>query len=393
MDFFLSVSTINAGRLTLFDKLFEIIFFISAFLYLLFSFFLFTYKKGSRLSNKIFAGFCLLNALYIMSDLAYIFRHSVYKIFPPYLDVILESTFFLFGPFLYFYTRSMTRQNFVFRRIHLVHLIPFLLDFIYRNYCFFIHSNIAAIMVERGYFISYSEVRLRYVLMEVQVIIYIFASLSIVYRYRSELKEMFSSIEKIKLSWLYLVLGGFLAAHLFHLTKIALTHLNETWRDIFSASTHLGSMLMAAVAVLKGLIQPELFSGIQARASGRKYKKTALSNEELDHYSGVLIDYMESLKPYLNPALTLGDLARALKIPPHTVSQVLSLRLKENFYNFVNRYRIEESKRFLSDPSTQKKTILEILYEAGFNSKAAFNMAFKKHTGMTPTEYVRARQE
>ena len=377
----------------MFDKLFEIIFFISAFLYLLFSFFLFTYKKGNRLSNKIFAGFCLLNGLYIMSDLAYIFRRSVFKVFPPYLDVILESTFFLFGPFLYFYTSSMTRKNFVFKKVHLVHLIPFFLDFIYRNYRFFVHSNIVAIMVERGYFISYSEVRLRYILMEAQVIIYILASLFIVYRYRSELKEIFSSIEKIKLSWLYLVLFGFLAAHLFHLSKISLTHLTETWRDILSLSTHLGSMLMAAIVVLKGLTQPELFSGITEGPSGRKYKKTALSDEELDRYSGILIDYMESRKPYLNPALTLGDLARALKIPPHTVSQVLSLRLKENFYNFINRYRIEESKRFLSDPSTQKKTILEILYEAGFNSKAAFNMAFKKHTGMTPTEYVRARQE
>jgi len=328
-----------------------------------------------------------------MSDLVYIFRHSVYKVFPSYLDVILESTFFLFGPFLYLYTRSMTRQNFVLKRIHLLHLIPFFLDFIYRNYRFFIHSNIAAIMMERGYFISYSEVKLRYIMMEVQVIIYIIASLSILYRYRSELKEMFSSIEKIKLSWLYLVLFGFLAAHLFHLSKVALTHLNETWRDILSVSTHLVSMFMAAIVVLKGLTQPELFSGISESPSGRKYKKTALSDEELERYSAILTSYMESGKPYLDPSLTLGDLARALKIPSHYVSQVLSLRLKENFYNFINRYRIEESKRILSDLSIQKKTVLEVLYEAGFNSKATFNMAFKKHTGMTPTEYVRDRRE
>ncbi|MDH5466177.1 MAG: helix-turn-helix domain-containing protein [Candidatus Aminicenantes bacterium] len=234
---------------------------------------------------------------------------------------------------------------------------------------------------------------MRYIMMEVQVIIYIIASLSILYRYRSELKEMFSSIEKIKLSWLYLVLFGFLAAHLFHLSKVALTHLNETWRDILSVSTHLVSMFMAAIVVLKGLTQPELFSGISESPSGRKYKKTALSDEELERYSAILTSYMESGKPYLDPSLTLGDLARALKIPSHYVSQVLSLRLKENFYNFINRYRIEESKRILSDLSIQKKTVLEVLYEAGFNSKATFNMAFKKHTGMTPTEYVRDRRE
>lgn len=377
----------------MFDRLYEVIFFISAFLYLLFSFFLFTYKKGNRLSHKIFAGFCLLNALYIMSDLVHIFRLSAYKFFPPYLDVILESTFFLFGPFLFFYTRSMTQQYFVFKRIHLLHLIPFFLDFIYRNYRFFILSNIVEIMMERGFFISYSELRLRYIMMEVHVVIYIIASLSILYRYRSELKDMFSSIEKIKLSWLSLVLFGFIAAHLFHLSKITLTHLNEIWRDVFSAGTHLGSMIMAVIVIFKGLTQPEIFSGITEKSSGKKYQKTALSDEELERYSGILISYMESGKPYLDPSLTLADLARTLKIPPHNVSQVLNLRLKENFYNFINRYRIEESKRILSDPSSQKKTILEILYEVGFNSKATFNVAFKRHTGMTPTEFVSERRE
>jgi len=58
----------------------------------------------------------------------------------------------------------------------------------------------------------------------------------------------------------------------------------------------------------------------------------------------------------------------------------------------VNSYRIEEAKKFFSDPVNRKKTVLEILYEVGFNSKSVFNNAFKKHTGITPTQFRKIQQ-
>jgi AraC-like DNA-binding protein len=66
---------------------------------------------------------------------------------------------------------------------------------------------------------------------------------------------------------------------------------------------------------------------------------------------------------------------------------VINEHLKVNFYDFVNGYRVEEAKRLLEDGSHGKKNFLEILYEAGFNTKSAFNRAFKKHAGMTPSQY------
>ena len=63
------------------------------------------------------------------------------------------------------------------------------------------------------------------------------------------------------------------------------------------------------------------------------------------------------------------------------------MELRQNFYDYVNGCRIEEAKRLLQDAIHRKKTVLNILYEAGFNSKSAFNLAFKKYTGMTPTEF------
>ena len=58
-----------------------------------------------------------------------------------------------------------------------------------------------------------------------------------------------------------------------------------------------------------------------------------------------------------------------------------------NFFDFINQFRIDEARSILKNPEKKQFTVLEILYEVGFNSKSSFNTAFKKHTGLTPTQY------
>ena len=72
--------------------------------------------------------------------------------------------------------------------------------------------------------------------------------------------------------------------------------------------------------------------------------------------------------------------------PARYLSQVINAHTGLNFYDFISQYRIEEAKKILSEPFTNK-TVLEVLYEVGFNSKSSFNTAFKKFTGVTPTHY------
>ena len=64
--------------------------------------------------------------------------------------------------------------------------------------------------------------------------------------------------------------------------------------------------------------------------------------------------------------------------------------MNQNFFDFINGYRIKEAKRLLVDPKGELLTILAIAEEVGFNSKSSFNTAFKKITGMTPTEYKKS---
>jgi AraC-like DNA-binding protein len=95
-------------------------------------------------------------------------------------------------------------------------------------------------------------------------------------------------------------------------------------------------------------------------------------------------------KPYLNPELTLHDLSSQLKVSDRKLSILINAELGKSFFDLINSYRIEEAKKILRTSKDPKLTVLEIMYEVGFNSKSSFNTAFKKYTGSTPTAY-RAR--
>ena len=96
---------------------------------------------------------------------------------------------------------------------------------------------------------------------------------------------------------------------------------------------------------------------------------------------------MTAEKPFLNPSLTILEVSNAIQIPVRDLSVLINHTLGQHFYDFVNIYRIESAMEILKDPAKNKLTVLEILYEVGFNSKSSFNTAFKKHTGNTPTVY------
>ena len=98
---------------------------------------------------------------------------------------------------------------------------------------------------------------------------------------------------------------------------------------------------------------------------------------------------MENKKPHRNPEITLKELADSLGMHPNHISQIINEKLNQNFYDFINNYRIKEAERLLTSGSDLN--ILEIAFESGFKSKSTFNTAFKKHTGLTPTEYKKKK--
>lgn len=132
------------------------------------------------------------------------------------------------------------------------------------------------------------------------------------------------------------------------------------------------------------------FKVIQQPSLLQEGKQWLLSTSDKQRIEEGLRNLAEREKIYLDPLLSLDRLAKALLVPSHYLSQYLNRDLKMTFNEWVNSHRIEECKCLITDPKLQDRTIQSLMYQVGFNSKSTFHTAFKKNTGMTPTQYRKA---
>lgn len=340
-------------------------------------------KKG--LSNKILALFLFSKALCISNFISF-------RLFPHTLEYFPHAFWFgssftiLWGPGIYFYTRSLVNINFKFTKKDFIHLLPFTAHFLYLLFAFHLNSAETKrhLILEQAVF-SPTAIQTITGLTHLIILLYLIASLLVVLKYRSNIKNSFSTIGEINLSWMVFVLGGFsikwIADVWMYFNNIA--GLQEETPLLIS---RLLLFLFVNIMIYKGLKQPEIFSGI---IEVKPAKKPFLSKSLEEKYLQKLSAFMEEKKPFLNPDITLMDIAELVEIPYRSLSEVINNRLNQNFYDYINSYRINESKKLLVEKSDRFKTVLEVLYEVGYNSKSSFNLAFKKYTGMTPTEYKR----
>jgi AraC-like DNA-binding protein len=132
-----------------------------------------------------------------------------------------------------------------------------------------------------------------------------------------------------------------------------------------------------------------------AASPGQQVRRTTLPQDALESAAGAL-DSVEAFvvahRPFLRSELTLAELALQVGLPARRLSQLVNQGRGRNFADWVNHYRIEEAKRLLADPASGIRSVLDAMYAAGFNSKSSFNALFKASTGVTPTEFMRARR-
>ncbi|MCO5241924.1 MAG: AraC family transcriptional regulator [Chitinophagaceae bacterium] len=118
-----------------------------------------------------------------------------------------------------------------------------------------------------------------------------------------------------------------------------------------------------------------------------KYQYSNLRDDESLQIHNKLLKILESEKPFLNPELTLAELAKLIPTHPNKLSEVINKYEQKNFYDIINERRIQEFFRLLNMPENKQYTLMSLAYDCGFNSKASFNRNFKKYTGKTPSEY------
>ena len=344
---------------------------ITAVLLLIFSAFAFTYKKGNVTSHRILSFFLLANALYII-DFVLPAIIEVTGINLIWFGDIGTSFGFLFGPLLYLYTKSITEKGFELSWSKLTHGFVFILIFL---------SVIFKINIPFIY---------RYSLFHLITTPYIIACFIVIVRYRKNIKDYYSSIDKLSLTWMLYVVVAFFVMWMVDFFTFVFIDLGVIGQNTESYLTFVSLLINFVFAILiffKALQHPEYFTGLTGEEKQNKYEHSRLTEKEKTEYLQKLESYFNNDKPYLNPELTITDVALNLNVSVKYLSQVINETLGKNFYDFINSYRIEEAKRQLNENTDSKKTVLEILYESGFNSKSAFNTAFKKQTGFTPTQF------
>lgn len=145
-----------------------------------------------------------------------------------------------------------------------------------------------------------------------------------------------------------------------------------------------------------GLRQPRVF--VLTRGAGgqddvavddqkAQYGRSGLTGDRRDMILRKLLNFMQKEQPYLDPEFTIEKMAKRMSIQRHHLTEVINGRLEKNFFNFVNEYRVNAVKQVMASPDGQKRTLLDIAQDCGFNSKSSFNLAFKRITGVTPSQY------
>lgn len=210
-------------------------------------------------------------------------------------------------------------------------------------------------------------------------------------KYKKNIRQVYSNSEKIDLKWLrklvfffYAIYGVlFFSGIIFYLTEVSLAY-----------SDYLFYLMMVVFIFLLGYWghqQGSIFSISQITNHQKKAFNSDISEQPVstgfEKEAQIIKNIMVEKKPYLEPMLTIHELAGLVDTPPHQLSKIIHKEFKKNFYEFINYYRIEYFKELIISNKYKNFTILAVAYECGFNSKSAFNRIFKEQTGKTPRDY------
>ena len=370
----------------------DILFTLVLFLLLFISVFLFTSDKGKRISNILIG--CFFLALYLNLADSFLLLKQVYFQYPEWAlwgsDILV-----LCGPLIYFYTQSVIYKDFHFTKRRAFHFLPFIILFLITEVSYLSAGHDMQIKILRG-IIERKIPATVYVLsfaMYVYFFAYLFAAAKVVRQYETAASDQYSDSQKVTLGWLKTIIYFFLSLMLLSVVNVLLSF--QAMKNAYFiglAIMILLLLLFIIFALFKALHNPGFFSvcnekEIEEAAYPDKHALLQMPDREKQAILGQLQQHMQSQKPYLEPDLTLEDLAGQIVIKPKLLSQVINELLQKNFFLFINHYRIEEAKRLLDNPKDKKITVLEVMYQVGFNSKSSFNTLFKKETGITPSEF------
>lgn len=293
---------------------------------------------------------------------------------PAYAVEALGGLVFLYGPLLFFYVKILFGDA-VPSRSFLRHGLPFAVYQVALAAAKagrMLENDLLDFILINGYFchlLGYSYASLRRILVE---------------------KHRASADTLSPIRWLLALTGLLTGVYLLAFLTTYLLAFGVPGSALFLKIIQVACVVVVYALSYRALAQPDE-SG--AGREAERYHASPLTDPAKNAYLDQIQRHVAAHRPYLRADLTLDQFAREVGLSRLYVSQVINERLGKNFSDFINGYRVSEAQRLLADPRKAHYSVLGVAFEAGFNSKTAFNAAFKKLTGQRPSEYRKGVNE
>jgi len=312
--------------------------------------------------------------------------------------MILGKGFYLLGaPLFFYYIYALTREKPLNLKVYGFTLLPFLLYAITFFY-YYLKGFDETIQVRSGLLYINNELSAIWtgfvILFHLSDPFYIAWFYFLLREYKEKINTSLSFTDHIHLNWLnvlfYVWIFSAVILFPFSILSIGLRWIPIT---LLQALLQLSNVIFIFIAGYYGFRQTSVFSDLVVIPERNKeinssaYQRSGLTKEQATEYHARLLALMSQKKPYLNGELSAHDLAKELTISINHLSQVLNQEQKQNFFDFVNSYRVKEVQEKMTTSQFDNYTLLAIALESGFNSKTSFNTIFKKFTHQTPSRY------
>ncbi len=305
------------------------------------------------------------------------------------LPYFLTSSLLFKGSALYLYVRAITQDSFALDSKKLVHLIPVGLGMLW---LYLFHIDTQSLVRFRDTHVdlhNQREVNILWTAIKVVPLAYAIAAIFKVHNYVRQLENQYSYFSPTEPGWLSILSYGFLVSWTLTLVvHIIAEFARPSISDSFGImDNYAGFILINALFIYSVVYAHQLLVT----------KPEALKEKTDEKVTDIAIQKvqtgMEDQKLYLKHNLNIEEFSKRIDLPIKEVSAVINKHHGTNFFEFMNKYRVEEAKRLLLDADCAHMTVLDILLQAGFNSKSAFHRFFNRLVGMSPTEFRKRAQQ
>jgi len=319
---------------------------------------------------------------------------GLWKLYPA-LNIIYLPVLYLIAPSIYLYVRSLVSPETVRKNYQSIkHAAAFIITLTVCMPYYFLDSTVklerllapAGTLDHLGYITFGPKIVLLCIIPF--SLIYLVLALRLLGEHQVSIKSFFSNIENKDLSWLrWSVIILFIALLESSFQLFLPSSISEGGKQ--KLAFLLFEFAWIATFSVLAIRQKPIFASASPKSdkSSSKYSHSQISEEDRKRIEKKLHTAMEKDQLHRNASITLRLLSDSTQIPENRISQVLNTSMQQNFYDFINSWRINDACQKMQDG---QETILQIAYAVGFNSRSTFNAAFKKHTGKTPSVY---RQE